>query len=670
MTFDDWLCKRLNDLAIDGEVYGEYVRGIVADQDSDLDERCGMAVDVLRAVVEDDTVLDGLADQLKAKWLEQEDAAAKQVAASLELEKLRIEEKKQAELKLVEENERKEAEKALARQNMTREEILQREKILNEYGAADSSFMDEDGNVIIREAKARGVSEDSGPVNTNKSQAQAHQQNLRDKMKKEHEQKVKRDKELLEADRLRKEKAKRRTQKREKQRGAGFTDLCFKVGIRKPVAVPPQRAMAQPKAKQKATFVLLLRDALATVGIEYLTLEDIRRSKSSVGGGDDFDEAHALLCIPLWRALHDLCMVILADFQVDPLTMAAESQALFDEPDGFDLCVEVARHYLYEWGFLCHEFYSLESPLTLPGPVLLSALVYLFGISNFFSRQAEAILRIQLGNDHVRLPPYPLEPPVDPEDVGRAFTTALARRRPSSAQTPTLESTVHAIHAAYGKLQALLKEFRSLQQAHSKYLERIRQTQLHQLGHGKVLLDDEAIAEAVLTPYCLWLLRNPDELGVHTEALERRLQNYAQEKLFYQWAVAAVVNGLKSFPRAERQEAATGDFAAVVAAASDANEALRARLSLFKSVTAHWKAISGKEKAKFKAKMESATVKMTEELPVIDLLFTPVKPNPFKIAPPPPSPYKVTSEVPKRYLQEEVARLVGLIETKLRVKLV
>ncbi|KDO21319.1 hypothetical protein SPRG_13210 [Saprolegnia parasitica CBS 223.65] len=218
MTFDDWLCKRLDELAIDGEVYGEYVRGIVADEDTDLDERCQTAVDVLRAVVEDDAGLAGLDAQIKAKWLEQEDAAAKKAAQSLEQAKLELEEKKKAELKLVEENERKEAEKAQARQHMTREEMLQREKILNEYGAADSSFLDEDGNVIVRETKK---TEESGPVNTNKTQAKEHQQAIRDKMKKEHDSKVKRDKELLEADRLRKEKAKRRTQKKEKQRGAG-----------------------------------------------------------------------------------------------------------------------------------------------------------------------------------------------------------------------------------------------------------------------------------------------------------------------------------------------------------------------------------------------------------------------------------------------------------------
>ncbi|RHY47733.1 hypothetical protein DYB34_010029, partial [Aphanomyces astaci] len=96
------------------------------------------------------------------------------------------------------------------------EELQQREKILRDYGAVGDSEFDEDGNVIFK-----GSQQELSAVNTNRGQGKVAQQELRDKMKKEHDAKVKREKELLEADRLRKDKAQKRTQKREKQRGCG-----------------------------------------------------------------------------------------------------------------------------------------------------------------------------------------------------------------------------------------------------------------------------------------------------------------------------------------------------------------------------------------------------------------------------------------------------------------
>ncbi len=80
--------------------------------------RCSTAIDILRSVVEDESHLDGMANQLKEKWVEQEIEITKNHEQALENQKIILEEKKQAELKLVEENERKEAEKALSRQNM------------------------------------------------------------------------------------------------------------------------------------------------------------------------------------------------------------------------------------------------------------------------------------------------------------------------------------------------------------------------------------------------------------------------------------------------------------------------------------------------------------------------------------------------------------------------
>ncbi|RHY85834.1 hypothetical protein DYB26_004300 [Aphanomyces astaci] len=212
--FEVWIRAFLDGLC--NKVYGEYVKGIVADTETELEERCSTAVDILRAVLGDDAALDTMAGELQAKWTEHEIEVVELKAQELEKAKARHLVEKMEELKLVELNKQAEADKAQARSHMSKEELQQREKILRDYGAVGDSEFDEDGNVIFK-----GSQQELSAVNTNRGQGKVAQQELRDKMKKEHDAKVKREKELLEADRLRKDKAHKRTQKREKQRGCG-----------------------------------------------------------------------------------------------------------------------------------------------------------------------------------------------------------------------------------------------------------------------------------------------------------------------------------------------------------------------------------------------------------------------------------------------------------------
>ncbi|RHY07151.1 hypothetical protein DYB25_009731 [Aphanomyces astaci] len=212
--FEVWIRAFLDGLC--NKVYGEYVKGIVADTETELEERCSTAVDILRAVLGDDAALDTMAGELQAKWTEHELEVVELKAQELEKAKARHLVEKMEELKLVELNKQAEADKAQARSHMSKEELQQREKILRDYGAVGDSEFDEDGNVIFK-----GSQQELSAVNTNRGQGKVAQQELRDKMKKEHDAKVKREKELLEADRLRKDKAQKRTQKREKQRGCG-----------------------------------------------------------------------------------------------------------------------------------------------------------------------------------------------------------------------------------------------------------------------------------------------------------------------------------------------------------------------------------------------------------------------------------------------------------------
>ncbi|ETW01078.1 hypothetical protein, variant [Aphanomyces invadans] len=306
--------------------------------------------------------------------------------------------------------------------------------------------------------------------------------------------------------------------------------------------------MSTAKSKQPASFAWLLRDTLVTVGVTYVSPEHLRKSKTS----DSTNNAnHSSLTTLLWRALHDLSMVLLADFDIDPATLAIESQRLSEEPSGIEVCIDVSRYYLYDWGFLCREFYVSPSPLGLPGAVLLSALAFVLTYGDFFSRQALAILRLQLSDNTACLAPFPHEPPLQRDDYMNAIDDAIETHRPSIVHQvesqPTIPGVVHRIHAAYGALQYKLREFHALKASHAKYVDRIRAIQVEQLG-GDMLVDDEAMADRVLTPYALWLLRHPAQLTLHVQALEKRLANFADEARFYQW-MGSVAGQVRPLPR-------------------------------------------------------------------------------------------------------------------------
>ncbi|ETO86250.1 hypothetical protein F444_00222, partial [Phytophthora nicotianae P1976] len=99
-------------------------------------------------------------------------------------------------------------------------EIAAREQLISNYGFTVMSEFDEEGNVVKIKDKEK-VTEDVGPANSNKQRVQQAQNAMREKMKKDHEKKVKYEKELLAKDKARKDKAKKRTMKKEKQRGCG-----------------------------------------------------------------------------------------------------------------------------------------------------------------------------------------------------------------------------------------------------------------------------------------------------------------------------------------------------------------------------------------------------------------------------------------------------------------
>ncbi|CAI5738115.1 unnamed protein product [Hyaloperonospora brassicae] len=225
-----WVTDKVASLHLDASVYVEYALSLLQDEDFDISERVETVISVFRSAADGlvaSDVVDGLLDA-STMTLDVKNMLQGQVEQSKMEEALEVAAKKLKDLE-IREQQLMETEEAAARahekmterlKHMTRQELAAREHLISEYGFTLMFEFDEDGNVVKIKDKDKSV-EDVGPGNTNKHRVQQAQQAVREKMKTEHDKKVKYEKELLAKDKARKDKAKKRTVKREKQRGCG-----------------------------------------------------------------------------------------------------------------------------------------------------------------------------------------------------------------------------------------------------------------------------------------------------------------------------------------------------------------------------------------------------------------------------------------------------------------
>ncbi|EGZ12514.1 hypothetical protein PHYSODRAFT_361557 [Phytophthora sojae] len=227
-----WVRDKVSLLGLDASVYVEYALGLLQDEDMDVSERVASVIAVFSGAADGLVAQDVLDRTLDEAAMTQDVSTLLQAAQqqTQQQQELELAEKKLKDLQL-REKQRQEAEDAAAREkqraaerlkNMTREQIAAREQLISEYGFTVMSEFDEEGNVVkIKDKEKSSSAEDAGPANSNRQRVQQAQNAMREKMKKEHEKKVKYEKELLAKDKARKDKAKKRTMKREKQRGCG-----------------------------------------------------------------------------------------------------------------------------------------------------------------------------------------------------------------------------------------------------------------------------------------------------------------------------------------------------------------------------------------------------------------------------------------------------------------
>ena len=175
---EEWVRAKVAALALDTDVYVEYVKGILEDEDMELVERVQSVVSILTSAsdgVADDATLAKVLDEAQmvhdVEALVQQSARQQQQEedmrrAEVQLRELQIREQEIKEAELAQEREKA---KALARRNMydychgigrvctfsptlvavrSREELMAREKLISEYGFSAISEFDEEGNLI------------------------------------------------------------------------------------------------------------------------------------------------------------------------------------------------------------------------------------------------------------------------------------------------------------------------------------------------------------------------------------------------------------------------------------------------------------------------------------------------------------------------------------------
>ncbi|KAJ1642888.1 hypothetical protein LPJ64_005298 [Coemansia asiatica] len=215
-----YLAQELGQLGVDDEAILEYCEGLLKDDSMDDEEKVEAITGYLEAVIPNQDfsaavskALDKLSDEKKKQ--QAEDQRTAQIALSQALEKEKEELKRDAQL----------AQQHLQHQQkpnrqLTAEERKQREKLIAAYdyhGVEIVERADGEAEIMIKEQTKDG--NDAGLQKNNNAQIIAEKERAaRESSRNAHQKKVEREKELLELDRLRKEKEKRRTMKKEKRR--------------------------------------------------------------------------------------------------------------------------------------------------------------------------------------------------------------------------------------------------------------------------------------------------------------------------------------------------------------------------------------------------------------------------------------------------------------------
>ncbi|KAG7376898.1 hypothetical protein PHYPSEUDO_012570 [Phytophthora pseudosyringae] len=285
-------------------------------------------------------------------------------------------------------------------------------------------------------------------------------------------------------------------------------------------------AKPRPKSPSRTPrFGYLLRLGLESVGVRYVSVDLLRKARKNQTTEREY--------WALWRLLHDLVLVVLAEFQVDAQEMERISDAetlesALRDPELHDIQMELVRFYFYEWGFVCTSFYSkAERPSS---QVLLLAVAWVLAFSRFFEKQHRYILERCTGSKQLRLPPFPNDVDLDADCVLKAAFDAVSTAIQPCEKKLLVDGQIHQLHSAFGRLQAHLNELQAYTRYHERLLKRLE----------KMQNKPEEYRDELIPAHVLHLLAGPTaRLTDQVRVLAQSVQMKEDEALFYKW-----INGL------------------------------------------------------------------------------------------------------------------------------
>ncbi|ETI57587.1 hypothetical protein L914_00098 [Phytophthora nicotianae] len=274
-------------------------------------------------------------------------------------------------------------------------------------------------------------------------------------------------------------------------------------------------------------FGYLLRLGLESIGVRYVSIDLLRKAKKNQTTEREY--------WTLWRLLHDLVLVVLADFEVDSREVerlndaeVLESSLLDTELHGIQM--ELVRFYLYEWGFVCTTFYSV--PPRSSSQVLLLAVAWLLAFSRFFEKQGRYILERCTDTPQPRLPPFPNDVDIDTARIQKAALHAVSTALAPCEENLSMEGQTHQLHSAFGRLQGHLNELQAYTRYHDRLLARLKNLQNKSGGH-----------QELIPAYVLDLLAGPtSRLSKQVQVLAQSVQMIEDEAQFYKWINSLVLS--------------------------------------------------------------------------------------------------------------------------------
>ncbi|KAJ2232953.1 hypothetical protein IWW45_004573 [Coemansia sp. RSA 485] len=212
-----YLAQELGRLGVDDDAILEYCSGLLTDDTMEDEEKSEAIIGYLGAVIPDQdlsTTISQALEKLAAERQQQQVANQQmaQMALTQALEKEKEELQKDSLLA---------QQQPLLSKQLTAEQRKQREKLIAAYeyrGVEIVERADGEAEMVVRDQQGKGGMDIGLLKNTNASLVADKERMARESSRAAHQKKVEREKELLEIDRLRKEKEKRRTMKKEKRR--------------------------------------------------------------------------------------------------------------------------------------------------------------------------------------------------------------------------------------------------------------------------------------------------------------------------------------------------------------------------------------------------------------------------------------------------------------------